>query len=229
MERPIGTDVADPQRGELGQAEPGVEQHKRERPLSLVGKGEEAPQLRIGEGGDEPARHLRSPQRSEATRSCDLFGGAPVAEGLEAPDVAGDRLGRQRATQFKEPCPQLGRWDGVDRPRLAEPSDSPDEDHPVPLDRPGRRALGRLGGAEQVGRGAEPDRNRAKRIKRTAGWAQRVRRTNRGRVRCLTARPLASGRPDFTFTGRFFDLRSAASRRLNPGVSGEHPRKSQAH
>jgi hypothetical protein len=183
MERPIGTDVADPQRGELGQAEPGVEQHKRERPLSLVGKGEEAPQLRIGEGGDEPARHLRSPQRSEATRSCDLFGGAPVAEGLEAPDVAGDRLGRPRTTEFEEPGPQLGRWDGVDRPRLAELADGPDEDHPVPLDSPGRGALGRLGGAELVCRRAEPDRNRAQRLKRSTRWARSIRRTNRGVVR----------------------------------------------
>jgi len=32
----------------------------------------------------------------------------------------------------------------------------------VPLHGPGRRALGRLGRAEQVYRGAEPDRNRAK-------------------------------------------------------------------
>ena len=51
MERPVGTDVADPQRGELGQSEAGVEQDEREGPLALVGEGEEAPQLRVGERG----------------------------------------------------------------------------------------------------------------------------------------------------------------------------------
>jgi hypothetical protein len=55
--------------------------------------------------------------------------------------------------------------DGVDRPRLAEPANGPDEDHLVPLDRPRRRALGRLGRVEQVGGGAQPDRNRAQRIR----------------------------------------------------------------
>ena len=35
--------------------------------------------------------------------------------------------------------------------------------------------------------------------------------------------------PHLTFRGRCFDLSSGASRRQIPGVSGEHPRKSQAH
>ena len=138
MERPVGTDVTDPQRGELGQAEPGVEEDERKRPLALVGEGEEAPQLRIGEGGNEPVRHLRSAQPSEASRRGELLGGAPVAERLQTADVAGDRLGRERGPQLEQPGPQLGRWNGVDRPRLAEPADGPDEDHPVPLDRPRR-------------------------------------------------------------------------------------------
>ena len=107
------------------QPEPGVEEDERKRPLPLVGEGEEAPQLRIGEGGDEPARHLRSAKPSEASRRGDLLGRAPVAERLETPDVAGDRLGRERGPQLEEPGPQLGRWNGVDRPRLAEPADGP--------------------------------------------------------------------------------------------------------
>jgi hypothetical protein len=51
MERSIWSHITDPQRGELGQPESGVEQHERKRPLPRVGEGEEAPQLRIGEGG----------------------------------------------------------------------------------------------------------------------------------------------------------------------------------
>ena len=43
----VGTDIADPQRGEFGQAQPGVEQHERKRALPLIGEGEEAPQLRV--------------------------------------------------------------------------------------------------------------------------------------------------------------------------------------
>ena len=114
---------------------------------------------------------LRAAQASKATRRSELLGRAPVAKRLQTPDVAGNRLGRQRTTQFEEPGPQLGCWDRVDRPRLAELADGPDEDHPIPLDGPGRRALGRLGGAEQVGGGAQHDRNRAQRIRRSGGWA----------------------------------------------------------
>ncbi len=84
---PVRTDIADPQRGELGQPEPGVEQHERQRPFPFVGKGEEAPQLGIGQGGDKSTRHLRSPKPSEATRRGDLLDGTPVAEGLETTDT----------------------------------------------------------------------------------------------------------------------------------------------
>ena len=183
MKRPVGTDVADPQGCELGQPKPGLEQHERERPLPLRGEGQQAPQLRIGEGSDEPVRDFRSAQRPEAGRGRDLLGRTPVAEGLQAADIAGDRLGRERAPQLEQPSPQLSGGNGVDRPRLAEPADGAADDHPVPLDGPGRRALGRLGGAEQVGGGAQPDRDRAQRIKRNSGWARSIRRTNRGVVR----------------------------------------------
>ena len=44
---------------------------------------------------------------------------------------------------------------------------------------------------------------------------------------CLPAADQREG--PFTFTGPDFDLRSDASRRLNPGVSGEHPQKSHAN
>ena len=83
-------------------------------------------------------------RRPEAPRSGDLLGGAPVAERLQTPDVAGDRLGRERRPQLKEPGPQLGRRNRVDRARLAEPADGPNEDHPVPIDRPGRGASAAL-------------------------------------------------------------------------------------
>jgi len=121
MERPVRPDVADPQRGEFGQPQPSVEQHERQRPLPLVGQGQEAPQLGIGERGDEPVRHLRSAQPSEASRRGELLGRAPVAEGLQTAEVAGDRLGRERGPQFEEPGPELGRSNSVDRPRLTEP------------------------------------------------------------------------------------------------------------
>ena len=81
-------------------------------------------------------RHLRSAKSSEATRSGDLIGRAPVAEGLEAPDVAGDRLGREGRPQLEQPGPQLSRRNRVDRPRLAESADGATDDPPVPRERP---------------------------------------------------------------------------------------------
>jgi hypothetical protein len=71
--------------------------------------------------------------------------------------------------------------------------------------------------------------NQPPRLIQSQETTQTKRRPTISRVRCLTAWPLASGRPAFTFTGPLFDLRSDASRRLNPGVSGEHPQKSYAH
>ena len=65
-------------------------------------------------------------------------------------------------------------------PRLAESPDTAAGDHPIPLNGPRRRALSCPGGAEQVGRGAQAEWNQARRIKRNAGRAKRVRRTNRG-------------------------------------------------
>ena len=112
------------------------EGYERQCPLPLVGQCEKAPQLRIGKGGDEPVRDLRSTKPSEATRSGDLLGCAPVAECLEAPDIAGDRLGRKRTPELEEPGPELGRWNGVDRPRLAEPTDGATDNHAVPIERP---------------------------------------------------------------------------------------------
>jgi hypothetical protein len=104
---------------------------------------------------------LRAAQPSEADRRSELLGRAPVAERLQTPDIAGDRFGGERGAELEEPGPQVGRRDRVDWPRRAELANGPDEDHLVPLDRPRGRALGRLGGAEQVGGGAQPDRNRA--------------------------------------------------------------------
>ena len=74
VEGPVGPNIADPQRGELGQAEAGVEEDERQRPLPLVGEGEEAPQLRVGEGGNEPVGDLRAAQPSKATRRSGLVG-----------------------------------------------------------------------------------------------------------------------------------------------------------
>lgn len=49
MERPVGTDVAGPQRGEFGQAEPSVEQDEDKGPLPLIGESRQAPQLKVRE------------------------------------------------------------------------------------------------------------------------------------------------------------------------------------
>jgi hypothetical protein len=74
------------------------------------------------------------------------------------------------------------------RPCLAEAADTPDGDHPVPLDGPRRRPLGRAGGAEQVGRGTQTERNRASRIKRNA----RIAKENQARRSGVSQALLAS-------------------------------------
>jgi len=58
----------------------------------------------------------------------------------------------------QQPGPESGRGDRVDGPRITEPADRPDENHPVPLDRPRRGSFGRLGGAEEVSCGSDSDR-----------------------------------------------------------------------
>lgn len=123
------------------------------RPSRAIACCEEAAELWIAERGNEPPRDLRSTKAAEAGRVGDLLGRAPVAKRLQAADVAGDRLGRQGGPQLEQPGAQLGSADRVERPRLAEAADAADRDHPIPLDGPRRGALGRPGGAEQVGRG----------------------------------------------------------------------------
>lgn len=56
--------------------------------------------------------------------------------------------GKGRA-ELDEPGPQFGRVEAVDRALGPQRPDEPGRDHPVPLDRPGRGALGGLGGEEQ--------------------------------------------------------------------------------
>jgi hypothetical protein len=76
-----------------------------------------------GRTGDEPARHLGAAERSEAGGVGDLLDGAPVAEDLETGDVAGDRFRCDGSPKLEQPGPQLGRRNGVDRPRRAEPAE----------------------------------------------------------------------------------------------------------
>ena len=131
---------------------------------------------------------------------------------VRPPDVARNRLGRERGPQLEEPGPQLSRWSGVDRPRHAEPADGPTDDHPVPLHGPGRRALGRLGRAEQVYRGAEPDRNRAKDYR---GFTSRVRTRppRRSIATGTTSSPSTTSRPSTGCTC----ARATRSSRSSPG------------
>ena len=132
-----------------------------------------------------------------------------LPNGLQAADVAGDRLGRERAPELEQPGSELGRGDRVDGPWITEPADRPDEDHPVPLDRPRRRSFGRLGGAEEVGRGPDSDRQNAPRIKRNPRRAKRVRRTSWGRVRRTSHLRASLEMPSVT-------LRTTSSGGLNP-------------
>ena len=154
VERSVRADVADPEGHDLGQSESRVEEKQDERPLAVARQGQQAAELRVAERGDESARNVWPSEGPEARRCGELFCDAPVAECLQTADVAGDRLGRERAPELEQPGSKLGRRDFVDRPWLAEPANRPDEDHPVPLDGPRRRSFGRLGGAEQVGGGA---------------------------------------------------------------------------
>ena len=111
--RPVGPQVADPEPRHLGQPQAGVEQEQDEGALAGLGDREQPLQLGVGEGGDDPARDARPPERPEPGSGAELFCRAPVAEDLEAPDVAGDRLGGQRFAQLEQPGAQLGRPDAV--------------------------------------------------------------------------------------------------------------------
>ena len=91
-DRPAGPQVADPERRDLGKPQAGAEQEQDEGALAGLGDGEQPLQLSVGEWGDEPPCDARSPERPEPGRGAQLFCRAPVAEDLQAPDVAGDRL-----------------------------------------------------------------------------------------------------------------------------------------
>jgi hypothetical protein len=93
VERSVGADVADTQGYELGQSESGVEEEQDERPLALVRQGQQAAELRVAERGNESARDMRPAESSKARRRGELLRDTPVAECLQAADVAGDRLG----------------------------------------------------------------------------------------------------------------------------------------
>ena len=56
VERPVRADVADPEGHDLGQSESGIEEKQDKRPLALVRQSQQAADLRVAEGRDEPAR-----------------------------------------------------------------------------------------------------------------------------------------------------------------------------
>ncbi len=71
--------------------------------------------------GNEPAREMRPPKGAKGRCRGQVLGGAPVAKHFQAADIAGDRLGRERAPELEQPGPQLGRgdrFDGLNRPGL---------------------------------------------------------------------------------------------------------------
>ena len=82
-----------------------------------------------GRGGPESPAPRRAPRRRTNCRM-------PSSPGRSR------RSTRVRASSGAPAAgPEFGRGDRVDGPWITEPADRPDEDHPVPLDRPRRRVL----------------------------------------------------------------------------------------
>jgi hypothetical protein len=79
--RPVGPQVTDPERRDLGEPRAGVEQEQDDGTLARLGDGERPLQLGVGEGGDEPARDERQPRRGSAPpriKDADLIRRGPI-------------------------------------------------------------------------------------------------------------------------------------------------------
>jgi hypothetical protein len=100
-------------------------------------------------------RHAWPAEATERGGVGEALRGEPVAEHAQGPDVAGDADRREGRPKLDEPRPKLCWVETIDRAFRTDRPDQPDGDHPIPLDRARRRALGRLGGEEQFDRPSE--------------------------------------------------------------------------
>jgi hypothetical protein len=182
LEGAVGPEVAESDAGHLGHAEPGVEHQQHDRPIAHRAQRQQASEEVVGDGLDDLVRDTRPAQPAEGGRLGQALRCQPVAEHPQRPDVASDANRGEGRAELDEPRPQFGRIETIDRPIWSKRSDEPDGDHPVPLDRPRRCALGGLRGEEQLDRTTErqvPARVRCPQIR-----VPRIRCPKISRVRC---------------------------------------------
>lgn len=152
LDRAIRAQVTEPDPGRLGDPQPGVELEQEDRPVAHGGEPEESPESVVGHWLDELVGDALLAECSQCAGFGEPFRLELVPKHLEGPDVAGHADRGEGRPELDEPCSQVRPGQSIDRAIGAERADRPVEDHPVPGDRLGRRALGRLRAEEQIDR-----------------------------------------------------------------------------
>ena len=117
--------------------------------ISRAGERQEFAQLIVGQRLDDLLRHSGLCQAADHRRVGEFLGCEPVAEDVQAPNIARDTHRFHAAPKLDEPAAPCRRLDLIEDNSGSEVSDSSVEDVAVPADRSRRQALGGLGLAEE--------------------------------------------------------------------------------
>ena len=140
----VGEQVTNPQTGELGQPQPGVEEQRDDQPVAARGDREKSLEFDWPERPDEPRRNLRTGQTPKRILGDETLRGAPGRERPKTADETRDRRWREAGfLERDDERPRLGDAQRVERRigAAARPEGGePLADHAIPVERLGRQA-----------------------------------------------------------------------------------------
>jgi len=150
LDRAVGPQVTKSDARRLGDAQAGIEEEQEDRLVAGTRSGEKLAELVVVQRLDELARYAGLYEPADGCGLGELFGREPVAEHMQAADVARNAHRRQGGAKLDEPSAPGRRFDLVEDRIGSEACDRPAKDVAIPAHRSGRQSFGFLRVAEQL-------------------------------------------------------------------------------